>query len=233
MKKLLLLTGLLFFTIVVFGQASKEANTKMDAFASNTGEIIKLVDNSFARGPEGWCSYDYHWSMVADGKNIFILTTWERHGGPANAGYVWTDHRRWSADTPEDPLSILPLLFYRNWVNEDPIDLRNAEVSVYLRGDNLRLDGAECLFWVHGAGGRWHLNSQPLTIADGEWGSEPVRFALPDDESLWHHSWPRDHNSQPLSQVLGAAYSYGFSFIGFSNLVTGRLSMSQFEIRLP
>lgn len=193
----------------------------------------RTLRNAFVKGPEGWCSYDYHASMVSGGRNIFILTTWEGNGGPEDASYVWTDHTRWSADTPETPLSILPLLFYRSWVNEDPIDLRNAEVSVCLRGDNLRMDGAKCLFWVHGAGGRWHLNSQPLAIADGQWRSKPVRFTLPDDESLWHHSWPRNHWSKPLPQILGAAHSYGFSFTGFSAEVTGRLSMSRFEITLP
>lgn len=193
----------------------------------------RTLRNSFAKGPEVWCSYDYHASMVAGGRNVFILTTWEGRGGPGDAGYVWTDHTRWSSDTPEKPLSILPLLFYRNWIDEGPIDLRNAEVSAYLRGDDLRLDGATCLFWVHGAGGRWHLDSQPLTIADAEWSGKPVRFVLPDDESLWHHSWPRNQESRPLSQVLGAAHSYGFSFTGFSSEVTGRLSMSQFAITLP
>ena len=113
------------------------------------------------------------------------------------------------------------------------IDLRNAEVSVYLRGDNLQLDGANCLFWVHGAGGRWHLNSQSRPISEGRWNSGPVQFALTDDEKLWHHSWPRNDLTKPLSQVLGASHSYGFSFIGFSSEVTGRLSMSQFEIALP
>jgi hypothetical protein len=46
MKKLFLVSGLLFFTIIVFGQDAKEANTKMDAFASKTGVIIKFVDYS-------------------------------------------------------------------------------------------------------------------------------------------------------------------------------------------
>ena len=192
--------------------------------------------NSFAIGPVGWCSYDYHASVVSE-RNIFILTTWEEHGGPENAGYVWTDHTRWSADTPEIPLSILPLLFYCSWVNEDPIDLRNAWVSVYLRGDNLQLDGVNCLFWVHGAvdgvQGRWHLGSRPIAVSEGSWSSEPVRFALPNDESLWHQSWSQDGQPKQLSQILGAAHSYGFSFTGFSSEVKGRLSMSQFEIALP
>jgi len=46
MKKLFFVAGLLFFTMVVFGQNAKEANTKMDVFASKTGVIIKFVDNS-------------------------------------------------------------------------------------------------------------------------------------------------------------------------------------------
>ena len=198
---------------------------------SNSADTLR---NAFTRGPEGWCSYDYHASMISGGQNIFILTTWEKDGGAGNSGYVWTDHRRWSADTPEKPLSILPLLFYRNWVNKDPIDLRNAEVSVYLRGDNLRLDGATCFFWVHGVGGRWHLNSRPLHIPEGRWSDEPLRFLLQNDETLWHHSWPRDpESSRSFEDILRASHSYGFSFVGFSSEVTGRLSMSQFEISLP
>ena len=189
------------------------------------------VRNTFTQGPEGWCSYDYHASMVDGGRNVFILTTWESRGGPGDAGYVWADHARWSADTPEKPLSILPLLFYPSWVNQDPMDLRAAEVSVYLRGDHLQLDGAQCLFWVHSGGGRWHLSSQPLTITDGAWAADALRFALTHDEALWHHSWPRDENSGSLDEVLGNALSYGFSFVGFSSEVTGRLSMSQFEIK--
>lgn len=190
--------------------------------------------NTFTKGQEGWCSYDYHASMIAGGQNIFILTTWEKDGGVGNSGYVWSDHTRWSADTPEIPLSILPLLFYRSWLNEDPIDLRNAEVSVYLRGDNLRLDGAECFFWVHGSGGRWHLYSRPLPISEGRWSFEPLRFPLSNDEALWHHSWPRDRDgSRPLQEILAEVLSYGFSFVGFSSEVTGRLCMTQFQINLP
>ncbi|MCK4591057.1 MAG: hypothetical protein KAT86_04830 [Candidatus Latescibacteria bacterium] len=192
-----------------------------------------MLRNSFARGPEGWCSYDYHASIVT-GRNVFILATWEKEGGVANSGYVWVDHTRWSADTPEKPLSILPLLLYRSWVNADAIDLRDAEVSVYLRGDNLRLDGAQCFFWIHGVGGRWHYTSHPLSISDAGWSSAPLRFSLQNDEQLWHHSWPRDPNtSRSLESILGQVLSYGFSFVGFSSEVSGRLCMGEFEIKLP
>ncbi len=95
-----------------------------------------MVKNAFNKGPQSWCSYDYHASVVS-GRNIFVLTPWEKDGGVNDSGYVWADHTRWSADTPEEPLSILPLIFYRRWVDADPIDLRGAEVSVYLRGDDL------------------------------------------------------------------------------------------------
>ena len=192
-----------------------------------------MIRNSFARGPEGWCSYDYHASIVAGGNNIFILATWEKEGGVNNSSHVWVDHTRWSADTPEKPLSILPLLFYRSWVNAPPIDLRDAEVSVYLRGDNLQLNGTQCFFWVHGVGGRWHYNSHPLAISDASWSPEPLRFSLRNDEQLWHHSWPRDPDkSRLLDEILAQVHSYGFSFVGFSSEVSGRLSMDEFEITL-
>jgi hypothetical protein len=55
------------------------------------------IKNNFDIGPDGWSSYDYHWSIVAKGSNIFILTTWERTGGVDDGGYVWADESRWSA----------------------------------------------------------------------------------------------------------------------------------------
>jgi len=190
-----------------------------------------MVRNRFDRGPEGWCSYDYHASIVAGGKNVFILATWEKEGGVNNSGYVWVDHTRWSADTPERPLSILPLLFYRRWINADPIDLRDAEVSVYLRGDSLQLDDAQCFFWIHGLHTRWHYTSRPLSIADARWSADPLRFSLGPEEKLWHRSWSADPESPaPLELLLGQVESYGFSFVGFSSEVTGRLCMDEFEI---
>ncbi len=189
------------------------------------------MKNSFEKGPEGWCSYDYHASVVG-GRNIFILTTWEEEGGVDNSGYVWANESCWSADTPEKPLSILPLIFYRNWVGEDPIDLREAEVSVYLRGDDLRLDGAQTFFWVHSSGTRWHYTGNPIEIPESAWASEPTKFTLKNDDSLWHRSWAKDPNSAAsLDALLKNAHSYGFSFVGFSSEVTGKLSMGEFEIR--
>ncbi|MBT3345310.1 MAG: hypothetical protein HN712_30735 [Gemmatimonadetes bacterium] len=190
-----------------------------------------MIRNSFDRGPQGWCSYDYHGSIVADGTNVFILATWAGTGGVKDSGYVWTDHRRWSADTPEKPLSILPFLFYRNWIDADPIDLVGTQVNLHLRGDELELDGAGCYFWVYAHGTRWHCTSQPLQIEDGSWNNSPSTVDLLSDESQWHCSWSMDPDRPAsLSRVLGDAASYGISFTGFSSEVHGRLSMDEFEI---
>ena len=188
-----------------------------------------MIKNNFDKGPEGWCSYDYHASMVADGSNIFILATWAAQGGVDNGSFIWTDHRRWSADTPERPLSILPLLCYRSWVGADPLDMRQSAVAVHLRADRLRLDGAQCFFWVHAASTRWHYTAHPLALEESVWTAN--RLALAADENQWHRSWSADPGHPvALEQVLSRAESYGFSFVGFSSEVTGRLSMSQFSI---
>ena len=188
-----------------------------------------MIKNNFDKGPEGWCSYDYHASIVADGSNIFILATWAAQGGVDNGSFIWTDHRRWSADTPERPLSILPLLCYRSWVGADPLDMRQSAVAVHLRADRLHLDGAQCFFWVHAASTRWHYTAHPLALAEGVWTAN--RLALAADENQWHRSWSADPGHPvALEQVLSRAESYGFSFVGFSSEVTGRLSMSQFSI---
>jgi hypothetical protein len=192
------------------------------------------ITNAFNRGPESWCSYDYHASVVSGGQNVFVLAVWAPSGGVDGSGYIWTDHTRWSADTPERPLSILPLLFYRGWANAEPVDLRGATVSVYLRGDGLELDGARCCFWVHGASTRWHYTSTPLEIPQGSWAAEPSRFELTPDPSLWHMSWAgAPEGPASLEELLGGVVSYGFSFTGFSREVTGRLCMDDFEIDLP
>jgi hypothetical protein len=197
----------------------------------STGEEM-IIKNSFEKGPEAWCSYDYHSSVIA-GRNVFVLLTWERSGGVNDLGYVWTDHCCWSADTPEKPLSILPFIFYRSWIGGEPVDLREAEVSVYIRGDGLQLDGTKCYFWVHAPHTRWHYTSVPVEIPEGVWPAQPAAFTLRNDESLWHRSWALDpEKAIGLDSLLANVHSYGFSFTGFLSEVTGKLSMGGFEISL-
>ena len=52
--------------------------------------------------------------------------------------------------------------------------------------------------------------------------------------SIWHRSWSLDpRNAVPLGRLLGQVASYGFSFVGFSSEVTGRLCLDEFQIRPP
>ncbi|MBM4086077.1 MAG: hypothetical protein FJ272_14930 [Planctomycetes bacterium] len=191
-----------------------------------------MIKNSFDQGPEGWCSYDYHWSIVAKGRNIFILTTWEPSGGVNNSGYIWCDETRWSADTPESPVSLLPFIFYAHWMGLKPLDLREARVSLYLRGDGLQLHGATCYFWVLSRHCRWHFTSQPLAISEGAWASKPNVLTLRNEESLWHRSWSLDPaKPTALNDVLADVRSYGISLVGFGQEPRGKFSMDEFEIR--
>ena len=189
-----------------------------------------MVRNRFEKGPEGWCSYDYHASVTA-GDEIFVLASWNSSGGVDNSGYIWSDHHRWSVDTPEKPISILAFIHYRAWVGADPLDLRDAAVSFYLRGDDLNINSAKCYFWAHIAGNRWHCHSQPIAIPQGKWGDEPTVITPTADENLWYCSWQNpSHEPASLEEVLSGAHSYGFSFVGFGSEVSGRLSLSRFEI---
>jgi len=194
-----------------------------------------IIHNTFDKGPESWCSYDYHHCIISGSgkREIFVLGSWAPTGGVKDSGYVWTDHTTWSTDTPEQPISILALMTYRNWSNADPVDLRGAEVSVYLRGDHLRLFGGNCYFWAHHPLSRWHLTSRPLTIGDGAWTAEPARFTLVNDESLWHRSWAGyPPKPKSLDLTLREAHSYGFSFTGFAMEPDGKFSIDEFQIEL-
>jgi hypothetical protein len=190
------------------------------------------IHNTFEIGPEGWSSYDYHQSVVQrEGKAIMILTTHQKTGGINDGGFVWTNDHVWTPDIPEDPVSILPLLIYRNWTNEKPVDLRDKTLSVSLRGDGLDLEGAECYFWVVCGMTRWHMNSQPIEIPEGAWPTSPAEMQLTNDENLWHRSWSKDpSNATSLNDCLKNCVSYGFSFVGSTNAVRGKLSLGGFKI---
>jgi len=210
--------------------------------SSSVAEAGRTLLSSFERTPEGWHVYDYN-GGIDGGGNVFYPVTWQKTGGVGNSGFVWADDSRWRIDLPEQPNSILAFILYRRWAPGDQpftvktspggeLDLRNAEVSVYLRGDGLDLKGAKCYFWVFSSNGsaRWHFISSPLEVSSGKWGS-PQRFVLKNDETLWHRTWSP---SRPVSldEVLSKGNSSGFSFLGFSGEVTGRISMDELAIKL-
>jgi hypothetical protein len=203
---------------------------------------------------EAWRAYDYSGDGQAGGRNVFYAVTWERTGGVGDSGYIWADDSRWRIDTPEQPHSILAILVYQRWKSPSPdgsftvprgigqgtrdglggpsLDLRDAEVALYLRGDHLDLKGAKVYFWVVSGFNRWHFTARPLPVSEGRWG-ERVRFVLRNDPSLWHRSWTNEARPPDLDHVLGHVASYGLAFVGFSAEVTGRLALDELEIGKP
>ena len=190
------------------------------------------MKSTFDQGPEGWCSYEYH-AGVRAGRSMFILTVWEPTGGVDDSGYIWSDEHGWSADTPEVPISVFPFVIRTHWVGLEPLDFRDANVSVYLRGDNLVTSGARCVFWIESGETSYHLNSHLLEISDGRWSDEPNRFVLADDESKWHRTWAKDPSrARGLSDALAETRRYAFQLVGFSSLPKGRISMDELQIDL-
>ncbi len=175
-----------------------------------------------------WQSYEY----LCPGDKYHTVR-YENHGGPGNQPYIWADDSMWSIDFPENPQSILPLLFFRNWVCDAPINLNGAVVEFHLRGDNLDLKGAQCFLWISSyipETTRWHYIQQPLAISDGHWG-DLIRINLTNDENGWHKSFPPEaKQANCVDQTLSACISYGFSFVGFSEKVKGKLSLGSFSM---
>lgn len=206
-----------------------------EAFPSPSVSPNSVVDD-FDSGSCYWQVYDYNGGHLGWG-NVFYPVVWQDYGGVRNSPYVWADDSLWRIDTPEDPDSILSLIVYQSWKSSSNLDLRNATVSVYIRGDELDLKGGYLDFWVLGSTpgntSRWHFSSRPLTISEGTWGPKQT-FVLTCEPALWNLSWG-GHPDQPpvsLDQVLANALSYGFAFVGFSEEVTGRLSIDQMQITL-
>lgn len=120
------------------------------------------------------------------------------------------------------------------WSSYKPqtMNLRNAEVSFQIRSTGLNLKGASGYFWISHDDSRWQYIRVPLDIPADRW-SEPQVLTLEDDERFWQNTWRRSNVSSPnnLSDALTTAFSYGFSFIGFSEEVTGRFEIDNFSIR--
>ena len=194
------------------------------------GNVILL--NNFDSSSMNWGSY--WWGLSGEVPiQYFYPVAWENMGGEGDTGYVWTDDTRWSIDYP-DSSSILAFVKYQSWDGNPQLNLQNAVVSVYVRGEALDLKGAKFFFWVanHDYGVRYHYVAYPLTISQGSW--ETLQsFVLRNDESLWFNSWARYPSNIPnLDYVLGHVDSYGFSFRGMSHgqEVTGILMMDEFSI---
>lgn len=243
---------------------------------SNNNYITQTYHN-FDSNPNDWHSYDYS-GVEGGGYNHFLLLNWADMGGvdpktgqtdKSKNGYATAHHSFWRIDTPETPDSILALINYHLWDSKQteklgvkPLkDWRNAQVSFYLRGDDLNLKGAKVYFWLMGGtrcGGesRYHLTGFPLKVENGTWGKKQTLRLTP-DESLWHKSYPltkpetmkvlnvNKESDLPeyhykkcdgnIEDTLRYTGSYGFSFVGFppNDEVTGSLSLDEFKVEVP
>lgn len=192
------------------------------------------IIHGFDLDDEGWFIYDYE--LHNDGVPAHLNRAhWEHAGGVDGGGFIWADDRGWTIDTPESPHSILALFHYRHWRGLVPLDLRDAEVSLHLRGDSLDLKGGHCTFWVvterTAKHSRWHLVATPLAVPEGRWSSLQT-LVLANEEASWHHSWNHRSAVNPrLDEVLGSVNSFGIAFVGFESKVMGRVSLDELRIR--
>ena len=185
-----------------------------------------MVENTFDKDDGKWCSYFYGGGID---KDCFVPVVREKTGGVNNSGYIWADDTMWNIDEPDD--SILAFVFYRSWTGNGSINLMDRKVSLYLRGDNLKLYGAECYFWVFTPYTRWHYIHEPLRIQNFRWDSTPDYIHLTNDESLWYNSWCEEgYRRKTIEFALRMVTSYGISFRGYSQEVKGMLSMDEFKI---
>lgn len=176
-----------------------------------------------------WHSYAY----FGPNSHEYRSCHYSEDGGLNNEAHVTADDLLWTIDTPECPQSILALIMPSMLeLKIPPLDLRRTTISFSLRGDNLQLHGATCYFWVVTflpTSTRWHYVSQPLVIPEGEWSKLQILTLTP-EENLWHCSFSLREPRVSLNDTLGFCASFGLSFVGFSEKVTGKLSLSEFTI---
>jgi hypothetical protein len=186
------------------------------------------IDHQLYDATSKWHSYAYLGTT-----HEYRACRKSENGGWNNGAYVTADDSLWTIDTPESPQSILALMIPSTlMLKSPPLDLRYTAVSFSLRGDNLQLYGASCYFWVVSfvpTSTRWHYTSQPLIVPEGKW-SELQTLVLSPKEDAWHCSFSLQQPRTPLNDVLGLCMSFGISFMGFSEKVSGNISLSDFTI---
>ena len=189
-----------------------------------------ITENKFLEDSEGWCSYIFNEGYTDRERNQFMPAKWVKGGEFDRFSHIWVDQKMWSWDTLENPVSILPLVYYRSWTNHPPMCLTDTKISFRIRGEDLHLYGAKLFFWVFTPYTRWHYIFCPFVISE-LW--ENVSFKLINKESLWHCSWvKKGHNQKSLGFTLKRTTSYGFSLVGWEEGCNpkGKLCMSHFKI---
>jgi Ca2+-binding RTX toxin-like protein len=192
----------------------------------NDGTIWR---QDFSDGSDRWKAYDYDGGLYGNG-NVFYPASWSATGGADGGGYIYAEDSRWQID-PETPHSILALTTYPQWVDSSAsfnLDLTDAVIEFYLRGDALDLQGAQAYFWITDGSGRWKSYVQPLAIGDGEWAFNSVSL-----NSLRLEDWVVSFQSGPDNVVdFSNVSSWGIGFVGFDQgkEPTGTIALDEFVI---
>ena len=221
-------------------------------------DLLNIEDRSciyretFDKGPGGWAvgknDENGRWH-----RNIFgyrgdeVPLTWHPSGG-ANGGFA-SSESPWYFDDNHGEFSWFYLAI--RVANSADIglagaDLRNAIISITLRGTDLKLYENRLIFWIQGRSGRtggyyegkevlynWALESQPITaeLEDGEW--HEVHLCLTTDEDAWSQMGivkgghrkkirviqSRDAAEGTLDHILsGAHHNFGFLLCDLDSL---------------
>ena len=160
-------------------------------------EAQTVYRESFDSGPGKWLTGKNRTSPPGWHRNILgfwgegVPLKWSAKGGHSG-GFAYTEPP-WYFDDNHGEFYWLYLIFvaYSNDAGLAGADLRDAEVSFYLRGRDPDLKGSRLFFWIQGPGHEgdsnrnWALTSIPWDriLLDGGW--QEVRFKLPNDESRW------------------------------------------------
>lgn len=149
----------------------------------------------------------------------------------------WLEGKALTIDQLEDPKSYLVFLTY---VYLPPgeigtVDMRGYKIRVKIASET-DLKGATCYFWVLREGTRWHYVNHPIHIWDNlneAAKAPPEEFELINDDKLWHRSWIKNNEAwyhYSLDNALENCLSYGFSLVGFTDEIHGKLLMRDFSI---
>ena len=149
-----------------------------------------------------------------------IKKRWLRKDGNIFMPLNTASSKDWGKDFDEHPPSYLPFVHYQHWVDEPPIDLTNATVTVDFRSD-LKLHSAKLYFWIVAVGIRWYCKNE----VDVNGHSEIVL----DPSSKWQMTWKKN-DCISVHKALTEVISYGFGFQGFERPVTGNITMLDFDI---
>ena len=182
-------------------------------------EAQTVYRESFDSGPGKWLTGKNRTDPPGWHRNILgfwgegVPLKWSAKGGHSG-GFAYTEPP-WYFDDNHGEFYWLYLIFvaYSNDAGLAGADLRDAEVSFYLRGRDPDLKGSRLFFWIQGPGHEgdsnrnWALTSIPWDriLLDGGW--QEVRFKLPDDESRWSFM---GHTNGGLARRIRVYPEHGF-----------------------